>query len=115
MNDITEAAAISRPALYLVFQNKEEVFAAVVKFASDSYFSRIREGLPRYETLEAKLHFACEVWAIEGYKVLAANPNAADLSRLSFEPVRNMVSEFQEIIAELLRERVPKTRDVSAM
>ena len=111
MNDIAEAAAIFRPALYLVFQNKEEVFAAVVKFARDSYFSRIREGLPRYETLEAKLHFACEVWAIEGYKVLAANPNAADLSRSSFESVRNMVSEFQEIIAELLRERVPKTRD----
>ena len=26
MNDIAEAAGISRPALYLVFKNKEEIF-----------------------------------------------------------------------------------------
>ena len=29
MNDIAEAAGISRPALYLVFDNKEEIFKGV--------------------------------------------------------------------------------------
>ena len=29
MNDIAEAASISRPALYLVFESKEEIFKSV--------------------------------------------------------------------------------------
>ena len=30
MNDIAEAAGISRPALYILFRNKEEIFAGVI-------------------------------------------------------------------------------------
>ena len=29
MNDIAEAAGVSRPALYLLFKNKEEIFIGV--------------------------------------------------------------------------------------
>lgn len=110
MNDIAEAVAISRPALYLVFKNKEEVFAAVVEHFSTIQFNNIRNGLSRHQTLEAKLSFACEAWAIEGYEVLAAHPDAADMAKLSYEPVQRMYAAFQQMIVELLPQKLPKTR-----
>jgi len=49
MNDIAEAAGISRPALYLVFESKEEIFKSVYEHFVKQTLSEI--GLaPQIET-----------------------------------------------------------------
>jgi len=45
MGDIARAAGMSRPALYLIFCGKEEVFEAVVAQWSENSLARIATGL----------------------------------------------------------------------
>ncbi len=39
MNDLAEAAGISRPALYLMFENKEHLFIELVSYRVDEAIS----------------------------------------------------------------------------
>jgi len=102
MGDIAARAGISRPALYLVFPGKEEVFAAVIRRLNDDQLASIRATLPTLTTLGARLRFACETWGAHGFDLMAAHPDAKDLFDLAFVPVQEMYVAFQALIAELL-------------
>jgi len=104
MGDIAERAGISRPALYLVFPGKEEVFAAVIHRMADEQFARIRAALATLPTLREKLLFACETWGMHGFTLTTAHPDARDLFNLASIPVQQMYAAFQALIAELLVE-----------
>ncbi len=106
MGDIAKEAGISRPALYLVFPGKEEVFAAVIHRMSDDSLAGIRAVLPTLPTLGDKVRFACETWGVYGYDLMAAHPDAKDLFDLTFVPVQEIYLEFEVLIAELLAELV---------
>ena len=45
MNDIAEAAAVSRPALYLLFKNKEEIFIAAYLRWVDETIAHVNEAM----------------------------------------------------------------------
>ena len=102
MGDIAAGAGVSRPALYLLFPNKEELFAAALKRLNDAELATIREGAPRLPTLRERLLLACEVWGAHGFDLLQAHPDAVDLFDLRLPPVRAVYEEFQAVIAELL-------------
>ena len=57
MGDIAHAAGMSRPALYLIFGSKEEVFEAVVARWIEDSLARIATGLATRSTLGEKLRF----------------------------------------------------------
>jgi AcrR family transcriptional regulator len=102
MGDIAERVGISRPALYLLFANKEEVFAAVIRRLNDDQLAAIRAALPGLPTLHAKVLFACETWGAHGVDLMTAHPDAKDLFDLSFAPVQEIYLKFQTLLAELL-------------
>jgi AcrR family transcriptional regulator len=102
MGDIAERVGISRPALYLVFASKEEVFAAVIHRLNDDQLAGIRAALPSLPTLHAKVLFACETWGAHGVDLITAHPDAKDLFDLTFAPVQEIYLEFQTLLAELL-------------
>jgi AcrR family transcriptional regulator len=102
MGDIAERVGMSRPALYLLFAGKEEVFAAVIHRLNDDQLAAIRAALPGLPTLHAKVLFACETWGAHGVDLIAAHPDAKDLFDLSFKPVQEIYLEFQALLAELL-------------
>jgi AcrR family transcriptional regulator len=102
MGDIAERVGISRPALYLVFANKEEVFAAVIRRLNDDQLAAIRAALPGLPTLHAKVLFACETWGAHGVDLMTAHPDARDLFDLSLAPVQEIYLKFQTLLAELL-------------
>ena len=104
MGDIAERAGISRPALYLVFPGKEEVFASVIRRLSDAQLASIRTALPTLPTLASKVLFACETWSGHGFDLMAAHPDARDLFNLAFVPVQQMYAKVQALLAELLAE-----------
>ena len=103
MGDIAERVGISRPALYLAFPNKEEVFGAVIRRMDDDQFAIIRTTLPTLPTLEEKLLFACQTWGAHGVDLMAAHPDARDLFNLTFVPVQQVYARFQALIVELVR------------
>ena len=102
MGDIAERAGISRPALYLVFPNKEAVFAAVIHRMNDDQLGKIQAAFSELPTLREKVLFACETWGAHGLDLVAAHPDARDLFSLAFVPVQQMYAKFQAVIAALL-------------
>jgi AcrR family transcriptional regulator len=107
MGDIAQAAGMSRPALYLVFCSKEEVFEAVVAQWIEDSLARIAEGLGSRPTLGEKLRFACETWCVEGLERALANPDVRDMSGLL--AVRKSYARFEACLTDILGEAVERS------
>jgi len=114
MGDIAEAAGMSRPALYLVFPSKDDIFGAVIHAMSDQALGELRSALAGLPTVSDKLLFACREWGIKGYAMVTQYPDSKDMLDLSFAPVREVYAEFQVLLVELLGETGRQTV-VSAM
>lgn len=102
LDAIAEAAGISRPSLYLVFPNKEAVFAAAVHHLGAVALAQLRENLPANGTLEEQLVFVCTEWGGRGYDRMKENPDAQDLIDPNLPPVRDVYDKLQALLAELL-------------
>jgi AcrR family transcriptional regulator len=107
MGDIAQAAGMSRPALYLIFCSKEEVFEAVVAHWIEDSLARIAAGLAACSTLGEKLRFACEIWCVEGLERALANPDVRDMSGLP--AVRKSYARFEACLTDILREAVERS------
>lgn len=110
MGDVAEKAGISRPALYLVFPNKEDIFTAVIARLIADSLQQYRAALPRLRSLDRKLHYCCEQWAGHGYDLAQMHPDAKDVFNLAFAPVRKMYAELESFLAELLRDAVAASK-----
>ena len=93
MGDLAEAAGISRPALYLLYCNKEHVFEAVLRAFTTRSLEEVREGLPAHPTPEAKLRYAFEVWAVRPFGLLMATPDAKELVDCGFEFAKDAIEQ----------------------
>jgi AcrR family transcriptional regulator len=102
MGDIAQAAGMSRPALYLVFSSKEEVFEAVVAHWIEDSLARIAAGLAGRASLGEKLRFACEIWCVEGLELALANPDVRDMTGLP--AVRKSYGRFEACLTGILQE-----------
>jgi len=106
MADLAEAAHISRPALYLIFPSKEQVFRAVVARVFASMLGEIRQGVSRFTTAEEKLTFACEIWCVRPFEMILASPDARDLLENSYEfaaeATVKAARDFLSLVAEIL-------------
>ncbi len=106
MGDVAQAAGLSRPALYLVFPGKEELFSAVIRRMNAAAFRDIHAGLATCETLEEKLNFALERWMAQAYDLAYTSPDAEDLFRYSYPAMQEVSGEFQAFLAQMLRDAV---------
>jgi AcrR family transcriptional regulator len=109
LDAIAETAGISRPSLYLVFPNKEAVFAAAVHHMGALALAQLRENLPANGPLEEQLLFVCTEWAGRGYDRMKENPDAKDLIDPSLPPVRDVYDKLQAFLAELLNDAVAQS------
>lgn len=106
MGDIAQACDMSRPALYTLFPNKEAVFSAALARYTDAALETIRAGLAQHDTLREQLRFAVEVWAVQPFEMLAANPDARELTDCTYGFASDVVAAgtagFIEIVAAVL-------------
>ena len=107
MGDLAEAAQMSRPALYLVFSSKEQVFTEVVSRSIAENFDELRQSVPRFKTVEEKLAFAFEVWCVRPFELIQASPDAADLLESSYEFTAEVTAraaaDFEDLLADVLK------------
>ena len=108
MGDLAKAAGLSRPALYLVFPGKAEVFRAVVEWLTENLLGGIRSSLKREWSLERKLMHTFELAVAQPYEAIKANPDAADLLSLDHEvlAVEASYASLQTYLVELLQDAV---------
>jgi AcrR family transcriptional regulator len=107
MQDIAEEAGISRPALYLIYSNKEEVFLAAIRDVAARNLRTIREDLWVQPTVESSLQFAFEVWAVQPYQLMLDSPDARDLIDCAHgfarEVMEQATREFEVLLVEILK------------
>jgi AcrR family transcriptional regulator len=119
MNEIAEAAGISRPGLYLHFSSKEEVFRAVIVQFADSLIEEISKGLPSRKTIEEKLRYAFEVWTVQRFDLTLKSPEAKEISDSSYLFAREALDESYEklesVLASILKEHAKSSGSKRAL
>jgi AcrR family transcriptional regulator len=104
MGDIAKAAGMSRPALYLVFPTKLEIFNAMIEHKSDATMAAIRDELDHHPTLKAKLMFACERVIVENFEFVEIYPDASDMFTKDIASVEAAFERFQDFVDRLIDE-----------
>lgn len=102
MADLAAAIKLSRPALYVFFADKDEIFTAVVRSLNDKMLDEFRQTLPKLSTLDRRLHRCCAAWGAHGLELMEKHPDAKDLFDLSLPVVVEMCERFVDLVAELL-------------
>ena len=106
MGDIAKAASMSRPALYLLFPGKEQVFAAATMFLARRHLEDIRGALSACEGLRDKLTTACHLLLIGVFKLQQSAPDARDMDDLSLPVVREIYAMFEQFFAAIIAAEV---------
>ena len=97
MNDLAQAAGISRPALYLVFSKKEDVFRGVVRQMASEVAGDVSEGLGAVKSPLDKLKFVCEVWMVRPFDWLSQSPEAREIFESSHDFAQEAVAEAMSL------------------
>jgi AcrR family transcriptional regulator len=97
---------MSRPALYLVFPSKQEIFSAVLGRVLHAELHEIRAGIAKTAAPAEKLMHALEVWCVRNYALTRSSAGAADLYESSFEFASEVAlkstADFDTILAQIL-------------
>ena len=103
MADLATAAGLSRPTLYLLFPDKDEIFTTVIRRLNRQMLDRFRSALPKLQT-DKRVQYCCEEWGAHGVEIMEKHGDAKDLFDLAFPVVREMNELFVDFLAELLPE-----------
>ena len=111
MGDLAAAAGISRPALYLLFCNKERIFEAALRRMVAGLLERIRSEIAQQPTPLERLRTAFELWAVQPFTLLQGSPDAQDLINCGFEFAEGTMvqsyAEFEALLVSIL-EALPR-------
>jgi AcrR family transcriptional regulator len=106
MDDIAKAAGLSRPALYLVFKNKTDIFqAGVQQVAADSFTrAQVAAGLPG--SLEERILAVIDAAFLEVHRQITVLPHGPELvgmkSEVGEELIRTWYAQIENVIAGLI-------------
>ncbi len=107
MNDIAEAAGISRPALYLVFNSKEEIFKGVYEHWVQETLAEIESKIAPLKTPEEKLRAAFELWTVRPFEMTLASSEMTELLECAFGFAQDSVKQgyrtFEKILLPILQ------------
>lgn len=104
MGDIAKAAGMSRPALYLLFPGKEQLFAAATRFLAERRLEETRQALQSCQGMQQKLLTACEMLLVRFFELQQAVPDARDMDNLAFPVVREIYARFEAFFTEVIAE-----------
>ncbi|MDP0492129.1 MAG: helix-turn-helix domain-containing protein [Verrucomicrobiota bacterium JB023] len=82
MGDIAKKAGMSRPSLYLVFSNKEDIFRAAITRKEEEFCEDTERKLQQQSGLQERLYTVLETWLLEPYEMIRTSPESEEL--LSF-------------------------------
>ena len=119
MNDIAEAAGVSRPALYVLFKNKEEIFKGVFLDWVDETILDIERSMPALPEPEQKLECAFELWTVRPFGLANQSPEAKELIDCTFGFAQEVQQQgyvrFEAAIAPVLAALLAKPSRLPAM
>jgi AcrR family transcriptional regulator len=110
MKDLAEAAGISRPALYLVFSSKEDVFKGVYEHWVKETLAEIESKTPPLKTPDEKLRAAFEIWTVRPFEMTLGSSEVAELLECTFgfaqDSVKQGYRSFEKILVPILKTHI---------
>ena len=105
MDDIARAAEMSRPALYLLFKNKTEIYRAVTERHLRACAQEARSALSSSAPLDARLVAAVEP-LIAMMTDLAASPHGEEMMDMKGSLAGDIVESWREEMLRLTAETI---------
>ncbi len=108
MSDIASQANMSRPALYLHFDNKETIFCALVEQLHEQTLSQAATVLKKEESLSDRVRQAFECHSVALFSLVANSTHGDELidinGKVAAEITRASVAKFVQLLAQVLKE-----------
>jgi len=107
MKDLAEAAGISRPALYLIFSSKEDIFKGVYEHWVKETLAEIESKTVPLKTPDEKLRVAFELWTVRPFEMTLASSEVSELLECTFgfaqDSVKQGYRSFEKILVPILK------------
>jgi AcrR family transcriptional regulator len=112
MDDIARAAEISRPALYLMFRNKTDIYRALAGAFTNDMLSRARVTLSGEGTLAERLEksFVCALVMAEE---IEASPHGAEILDMKNSLASDIVADWREQMVQMVEAAIADGREQS--
>lgn len=114
MNDIAQAAGISRPALYLMFDNKEHLFHELAAYRVNLALGATKEFLNQEGSISDRFIGALGVFEKTYSEPVANSPHGEELIDVNMNLASDVMSRGQEklvtILTKLLKEAEVKNQ-----
>jgi AcrR family transcriptional regulator len=114
MDDIAKEAGISRPALYLVFKNKAEIYRAIAGGVMGQALVKSETALVGDGTLEDRLYSGIAAGILDPMEHLLASAHGAELLDMKHSMAREMVHEWRVKQSALLAGAIGKSGSLTA-
>ena len=102
MNDIAKAAGISRPALYLMFENKEDLFRGVVLFRQSQGIDKAILILAGTGSIAERFNTSIIAFEKVFYEPVAQSPHGAELMDASISIAADLMKKGQDRLEKSL-------------
>jgi AcrR family transcriptional regulator len=110
MNDIAQAAGISRPALYLMVENKEDLFKGVVSFRLNQGIDKATSTLSKSGSIAQRITAAILAFEKIFYEPVAESPHGAELMDMSISIAADLMRKGQgrleKVLSQALEEAI---------
>jgi AcrR family transcriptional regulator len=114
MDDIARAAGMSRPALYLVYKNKTDIFRACVIAMTEELREKLAVIAGATGTAEVRIMQVARAGIVEPHETIGASAHADELfalkSEIGADLFRDWMKLIEATIAEILEQEVSAGR-----
>lgn len=97
MGDLAEAGEISRPALYLLYANKEALFRAVITRYCKNAEKLAYERIESSEDVEQQLKGVMQTWVVEPFIEINRSPEAGEIYEAGYAFADDLREQFGKI------------------
>jgi AcrR family transcriptional regulator len=102
MDDIAKACAMSRPALYLQFKNKGEIYIALTSGMTGQALEGTKAALGGSGTIEDRLFSAIKVGILDPIEFLSASAHGAELLDMKQQMASDVIQDWHTKMAALI-------------
>lgn len=106
MDDIARAAEMSRPALYLLFKNKADIYRAIATRMFEQSTQRMAATLKGSGTFAERLLAVIEFKLIDMMCPIRESPHGAEIMDLKGELAGDLVGVWHQALADMFRNAV---------
>lgn len=114
MDDIAKAAGMSRPALYLVYKNKKDIFRACIITMMDVLKARLDQVVSGSASTEESVYSVLEAGIVEPFHILAHTTHGPEIFDMKSELADDLFDEWmltlETAIASILQRALSEGR-----